>query len=100
MTKTRDISRPKLDACPKTESVRVEAVSAFCYTIEHMTDAKASTVEWLLVWKTGNLHVGRAFCGAGTMPLVSPRMRFPSGIPVASDETMRGTLLLSMKNGE
>ena len=93
MTKARAGSRPEQDACPKTESVRVEAVSGFCYTTQHMTGAKAPTVDWLLVWKTGNLHVGRAFCGEDTMPLVSPRMRFPSGIPVASDETMRGAPL-------
>lgn len=97
MTKAKDRYRPELDACPKTESVRVEAISRFCYTTQHMRDAKASTVDWLLVWKTGNLHVGRAFCGADTMPLVSPRMRFPSGIPVASDETMRGTPFRSKK---
>ena len=92
MTMTRDRTRPKLDACPKTESVRVEASPVFCYTTLHMMGAKASFVDWLLVWKTGKLHVGRAFCAADTMPLVSPRMRFPSGIPVASDETMRGHL--------
>ena len=93
MTKAKDRYRPELDVCPKTESVRVEAVSGFCYTTQHMKSAKAPFVDRLLVWKTGNLHVGRAFCGDDTMPLVSPRMRFPSGIPVASDETMRGTPL-------
>ena len=83
--------RSKLDACPKAESVRIEPRPLFCYTTKHMKRAKARLVEWLLVWKTGNLRVGRALCGGSTMPLVCPRMRFPSGIPVASDETMRGT---------
>ena len=87
-------TRPEQGACPTTESARVECMRSFCYNMRHMIRAKARLVDRLLVWKTGNLHVGRAFCGGQTAPLVYPRMRFPSGIPVASDETMRGAPLL------
>ena len=91
MNRVRERRKARTRRMPTAKSARVECVLSFCYTTKHMKGAKAPLVDRLLVWKTGNLHVGRAFCAEDTMPLVSPRMRFPSGIPVASDETVRGT---------
>ena len=79
---------------PVTDIVTVESVSSLCYHTHcsdgaHRAGKFGSSSERLVIFVKGETYLrgnGTAFF----QPVAFSRMRFPSGIPVASDENHTG----------
>ena len=91
MYKTTNGTRPEQDTRPTHNPARVACVLPFCYNVQHVKSAKAPIADCSSSGRLVNFTRESALRGTF---IVFPRMRFPSGIPVASDETMRGDIPL------
>ena len=90
---------------PVAENVTVESASSLCYHTHcsdgaHRAGKFGSSSERLVIFVKGEMYLrgnGTAFF----QPVAFSRMRFPSGIPVASDENHTGERpFVKKRNGD
>ena len=91
---TKDAGKTRARQKPVAEIVTVESASSLCYNVQcsdgaHCAVKFGSSSERLVIFVKGETYlrrIGTAFF----QPVAFSRVRFPSGIPVASDENHTG----------